>query len=35
MIRVSDAATKKFKEVAEKQKNPDDVKIRIYLGRAG
>lgn len=35
MIKVSDAAAAKFKEFAAKRDNPEDVKLRIALCRAG
>ena len=35
MIKVSDAAAKKFYEFAAKRENPEELKLRIALCRAG
>ena len=35
MINVTNAAAKRLKDFAETRENPDEVKLRIYIGRAG
>lgn len=35
MIKVTDAAAKAFKAFAAKKENPDEFKLRLYIGRAG
>lgn len=32
MIQVSDAAAKKFKEVVSKERNPEEIMLRIAFG---